>query len=329
MDPATQPRPRPLTASGPSPPVDASLLVHAAAPLLDRCRFPAAGSTVTCGVSGGADSSALLALAVAAGLQVTAVHVDHGLRPGSAREAEVVATTAAALGAAFRSVTVRVEAGPNLEARARAARRGALPVAALLGHTADDQAETMLLNLMRGAGLEGLAGMRVDGRRPILALRRHETVALCAALDLDLVADPSNHDPAFRRNRVRHEMLPLLAEIAGRDVVPVLARQATLTRDAVDHLVSDAERLDPTDASALAGAPVVLARLAVRRWLRTCSDERHPPDAATVERVLEVARIERRATDVGGGWRVARTDGRLRLESGAPGRDGRGAPSVG
>jgi tRNA(Ile)-lysidine synthase len=201
-----------------------------------------------------------------------------------------------------------------------------LPAGALLGHTADDQAETMVLNLLRGAGLDGLAGMRVDGRRPILALRRHETVALCAELGLDVVIDPSNTDPAFRRNRVRHELLPLMADIAGRDVVPVLARQADLARDAIDWLAAEASALDPSDAAALAAAPVALARLAVREWLRGCSAERHPPDAATVERVLEVARIEHRATEVGDGWRVARTAGRLRLEQ--PG-DGHDAPAVG
>jgi tRNA(Ile)-lysidine synthase len=317
MDPAAEPGRRSLTA--PAPPVDAARLAAAAAPLLGRCRFPPVESEVTCAVSGGADSSALLALAVAAGLRVTAVHVDHGLRAGSDREAEVVATTAASLGAAFRSVSVPVASGPNLEARARTARHGSLPVGALLGHTADDQAETMLLNLLWGAGLEGMAGMRVDGRRPILALRRSETVELCAALGFVLVADPSNHDPSFRRNRVRHELLPLLADIAGRDVVPVLTRQAALSRDAVDLLAAEASRLDPADAAALATAPVALARLAIREWLRGCSAERHPPDAATVERVLEVARIEHRAADVGGGWRVARTAGRLRLESGSDG----------
>src|SRR5436190_5711991 len=158
--------------------------------LLARCRFPPASSPVVCAVSGGADSLALLVLACAAGLAVTAVHVDHGLRPGSADEAGVVAEAAARFGAEFRSERVTVAEGPNLEARARDARYAVLSVDVLTGHTSDDQAETVLVNLLRGAALDGLAGMRDDGRRPILALRRSETAGLCAALGLEPVADP-------------------------------------------------------------------------------------------------------------------------------------------
>ena len=269
---------------------------------------------MTCGVSGGADSLSLLALAVASGCEVTAVHVDHGLRAGSDEEAAVVAQGAAALGASFRSVRVGVGEGSNLEARARAARLGALGTEALLGHTADDQAETVLGNLMRGAGPEGLAGIRADDRHPILGLRRHETEELCRELGLTVVDDPSNRDPAFRRNRIRAEVLPLLDDVAGRDVAAVLARQAEVLRDVVDHLAAEAAGVDPTDGATLADLPPVVARMAVRRWLRSCSEEGHPPDGPTVERVLAVARLEIRATEIGGGWRVARTGGRLRLE---------------
>lgn len=281
--------------------------------LLRRCSFPPAGTAVACAVSGGADSLAMLALAVEAGLAVTAIHVDHDLRAGSAAEADVVAAAAVRFGAAFRSERIDVPAGPNLEARARAARYAVLPPGVLTGHTADDQAETVLLNVLRGAGLEGLAGIRRDGRRPLLDLRRHETEALCAALALQPVRDPSNDDPAFRRNRVRHELVPLLDDIAGRDVSAVLARQADLLAEASDLLVELAATVDPTDTVALREAPPALARLAVRSWLRATGDG-HPPDAATVARVLEVAAGRARATDVGGGWRVARSAGRLRLE---------------
>ena len=260
-------------------------------------------------MSGGADSLALLVLAVAAGCRVTAVHVDHGLRPDSAEEADVVRNAAGRYGAAFRAVKVDVEPGPNLEARARAARYAVLPPDVLTGHTADDQAETVLLNLLRGAGVDGLAGMRSQGH-PILALRRRETEAVCAAEGLQPVLDPTNADPAHRRNRVRHQLLPLLNEIAERDVVPLLARQAALLRDEADALDAHAAAIDPTDAAALAAAPPALARRAVRAWLTTD----HPPDAATVERVLAVARGEAKATDAGGGRRVARTARVLRLE---------------
>ncbi|MFN8021476.1 MAG: tRNA lysidine(34) synthetase TilS [Acidimicrobiales bacterium] len=289
-------------------------LQQAAAPLLPRCHFPPPGAPVVCAVSGGADSLALLALAVAAGCRAEAVHVDHGLRPGSHLEFAVVADAAATLDVPARSVRVEVAPGPNLEARARAARYAALPPGALTGHTADDQAETVLINLLRGAGSSGLAGMRADDRRPLLHLRRHDCRALVETLGWTPVADPSNDDPRFVRNRVRHELLPLLDAIAGRDLAPVLARQAALLRDESDLLDELARALDPTDARALAAAPPPLARRAVRRWLTDTDPERHPPDAATVERVLDVATGRALGTDVGAGRQVRRRDQLLRLE---------------
>ncbi|HEY7947889.1 MAG TPA: tRNA lysidine(34) synthetase TilS [Acidimicrobiales bacterium] len=277
--------------------------------LLGRCTFPPAGSDLICGVSGGADSLALLVLACAAGARVTAVHVDHGLRPRSGAEAMVVADAARRFGARFRAETVVVGEGGNLEARARAARRVALGPEAATGHTMDDQAETVVLNLLRGAGLDGLAGMRPGARHPILGLRRSETEALCRALRLEPVADPSNADPRFRRNRVRHELLPLCSEVAGRDVVPILARQAAVL--GAEGLLLDrlADEIDAADSRALAAAPPSLARRAARRWLRR--DGPYSPDLAAVERVLGVARGEARATDVAPGVRVRRSGGRL------------------
>jgi tRNA(Ile)-lysidine synthase len=285
-----------------------------AATLLGRCTFPGPGTAVTCGVSGGADSLALLVLAVAAGCVVTAVHVDHGLRAGSAAEADLVATVAGRFGARFRAETVTVAQGPNLEARARAARHAVLPAGCLLGHTADDRAETLLLNLLRGAGLHGLGSLRADDRHPILGLRRVETAALCADLGLRPFIDPTNTDLSRRRNRVRHEVLPLLAEVAARDVVPVLCRTAALAAEVADHVDAEADGLDVAEVAALRAAPEAVVAAALRRWLRTCSPEGHPPDAATLARVLEVVHGEARGTDVGGGWRVARRGGRLRLE---------------
>src|SRR5205085_9876433 len=114
----------------------------------------------------------------------------------------------------------------------------------LAGRTADDQAETVLLDLMWGAGLGGLAGMGPTGH-PILGLRRSETRDLCRSLGLAWVEDPSNADPAHRRNRVRAELLPLLEDIAGRDVVPVLARQAGVLRTEAEVLDGLAAALDP------------------------------------------------------------------------------------
>ncbi|MEX2659781.1 MAG: tRNA lysidine(34) synthetase TilS [Acidimicrobiales bacterium] len=264
-------------------------------------------------VSGGADSLALLVLAVEAGCEVTAVHIDHGLRPGSGDEAEVVRDAAVRFGAAFVPERVEVAPGPNVEARAREARRSVLPAGAMTGHTADDQAETVLLNLIRGAGLDGVGAMRPGLTKPILALRRVETARLCADRGLTPVIDPTNVDPAFRRNRVRHEVLPLLTDVAERDVVPIIARTAELAAADVDLLDGLAAAIDPSDGAALAGAPLALARRAVRRWLAAAAPP-HPPDAASVERVLAVARGETVATELAGGLRVARTAGRLRIE---------------
>lgn len=285
--------------------------------LLARCTFPSAGlsagTAVDCAVSGGPDSLALLVLASEAGCSVTAWHVDHGLRPGSAGEAEVVAQAANRWGAAFEARSAQCEPGPNLEARARQARYQVLPKGVLTGHTADDQAETVLLNLMRGAGLDGLAGID-PARRPLLALRRHETQALCDSLGLEPVQDPSNLDPAHRRNRVRHELLPLLCDIADRDVVPIIARGAGLMggiRDLLDEL---AEAIDPTDAKAMAEAPEPLAQMALRRWIQRETSAEHPPDAAAIERVMAVVRNEIRSTEIGGGWRVTRSSQRLGLQ---------------
>jgi tRNA(Ile)-lysidine synthase len=254
---------------------------------------------------------ALLVLACRADLDVTAVHVDHGLRPESAGEAAVVRDAASRFGARFVGEWVRVEPGPNLEARARRARYAVLPPGVLTGHTADDQAETVLLNLLRGAGLDGLSGM-APGGHPLLGLRRADTHALCVDVGLRPVSDPSNTDPAHLRNRVRHELLPLLVDLAGRDVVPVLTRQAALLRDEAGYLDTQAAEVDATDVRAVAALPAPLARRALRTWLRAGAD--HPPDAAAVERVLAVVRHEARACQLNDGRRVSRSRGRLGVD---------------
>ena len=277
--------------------------------LLSRCTFPPPNTHVDCAVSGGADSVALMVLACATNLNVTAWHVDHGLRENSHTEAALVAQLATQLGAQFESRTVSVEQGANTEARAREARYGALPPGVLTGHTADDQAETILINLLRGSGTRGLAGMQPTTQRPLLHIRRSETQALCNALGIAVFHDPSNNDERFQRNRIRHEVLPLLESLAKRDLVPVLTRQADLLRDDDDLLNELAGALDPTDALALASAPIALARRAIRSWLT------NPlvPDSATVERVLEVARGNTLACDIGLGRQVRRSQQQLRI----------------
>jgi tRNA(Ile)-lysidine synthase len=283
--------------------------------LLARCSFPAPGTKVDCAFSGGADSTALLVLATAAGCEVTAFHVDHGLRPESAAEADQAQALATALGVEFRLLSVEVAAGPNLEARARAARLAALPAGALTGHTADDRAETVLINLLRGSGLDGLAAMSPGPTRPLLALRRDETRRLCAEQGLTPVVDPSNADSRFVRNRVRAELLPLMADISDRDVVPLLLRTADTVGDDLAWLETAAAVIDPADARQLATAPVALARRAVRRWLNAAG---YPPDVATIERVLAVAAGRRVACEITGGRRVERHHQRLRVIPASP-----------
>ena len=275
----------------------------------DQCTFPSNGP-IHCAVSGGADSSALLILASMTGEELIAHHVDHGLRPNSSIESDRVARLANQVGAKFRSVAVSLEEGPNLEARARSARFDALPDDVLTGHTADDQAETIILHLLRGGGPDALAGMG-DEHHPIIKLRRADTESVCQIFEWKPVEDPTNEDPRFRRNRVRHEVLPLLNEVAERDVVPLLIRAGEIADKDADFLDRLAQEIDVTDAAALASAPIALARRSIRAWLRG----EHPPDLASVERVLQVARGEALGTEITGGRSVRRTNGKLRLET--------------
>jgi tRNA(Ile)-lysidine synthase len=294
------------------------------ATLAERADFSGLTPPVVVGCSGGADSLALLALTAAAGLRPVAVHVDHGLRLDSASDAAVVEAAAVRVGASWCTVPIEIGAGPNLEARARGARYAALDAARLaagadwgvVAHTADDQAETVLLNVLRGAAAAGLAGMAARrGRiaRPLLGLRRAETRALCTTLGLAVAEDPMNADVAFTRVALRRQVLPLLESVAGRDLVPVLARQAEVLRAESEYLDDLARAAWPGDrapsASALAALHPVLAQRAVRVWLGV-----PPPSHAEVARVLQVARGERRAAQLAGGRAISRSAGELSLE---------------
>lgn len=287
--------------------------------LLGRCPFPPSGAPVTCAFSGGADSTALVVLAGKAGCDVTAIHIDHGLRPSSTTEADRAVSIAERLEVPCRVERVVIGPGPNLEARARAARAAALPRDALTGHTADDQAETVLVNLLRGAGIDGIAAIAPGPTHPLLALRRSETVALCDAVGVTPVSDPSNGDPRFVRNRIRHEVLPLLDDIAGRDVASLLARTAAVVRadaDLLADVTSDAMvGIDPSDARSLAALPPTLARRVLRTWLVR---DGYPPDHATVERAYDVVTGASRACDLGSHWRLERHHQTLSIVSPQP-----------
>ena len=244
-------------------PMDIDALVDRA-PLLT-----ATTDRIVIGCSGGADSVGLLALAGHCKRDVVAVYVNHGLRPDSERDFEIVAAAAERFDVAAVMVKVDVDrGGSNLEARARDARfvaleqqRAQLNAPTIwLAHTLDDQAETVLLAMMRGSGLAGMAGMAVRRgliERPALQLRRWEFVALCAQLGIATVDDPMNHDIRFDRVWVRNELMPTLSERAHRDIAAVLARQAGIVR-------SDHEYLERVAAAVLAVANGELAVELVR-----------------------------------------------------------------
>jgi tRNA(Ile)-lysidine synthase len=293
--------------------------------------------------SGGADSMALAsALAFEAprlGLRAGAVTVDHGLQPGSAERAAEVVSRLDSLGLGpvdSFAVTVGRAGGP--EAAARDARYAALDAAAerhgaatvLLGHTRDDQAETVLLGLARGSGTRSLSGMAaVSGpggryRRPFLALDRQTTRKACLEQALPVWDDPHNTDPAFTRSRVRHEALPTLEKALGRGVVEALARTAQLSRDdadALDAWTDEAER----SARAEDGAPGTLdvARLhvlppAVRRRVlrRTAVAAGAPAGSLFARHIEEVDRLitawrGQRAINLPGRVEARRQGGRL------------------
>jgi tRNA(Ile)-lysidine synthase len=293
--------------------------------------------------SGGVDSLALAAAvafeAPRAGVPAGAVTVDHRLQAGSAERAEATAVLLRNLGLApvvVVGVDVGADGGP--EAAARSARYAALAGVAgahgarvALGHTLDDQAETVLLGLGRGSGPRSVAGMvehRVSAGvtwwRPLLGVRRETTRAACAAQELPVWDDPWNADPAYTRVRLRTEVLPLLEEVLGGGVAPALARTAAQLREDLDALDALAAAHRPTRDDDLpvddvAGLPAALRRRVLRSWLR----ERGVPDLQAVHLGAVDALLTRwrgqGRVDLPGGAGVVRTSGTLVLHPpGAP-----------
>ncbi|RIX30234.1 tRNA lysidine(34) synthetase TilS [Amnibacterium setariae] len=229
-------------------------------------------------LSGGPDSLALAAAAAfeapRAGVPMGAVVVDHGMQPGSAEAAERAAAAATALGLApvlVRRVAVGRDGGP--EAAARVARYAAFEGAmaetgrarVLLGHTLEDQAETVLLGLARGSGPDALAGMRVAAPpylRPLLGLRRSATEAACADQGLDPWHDPMNAALAHPRVRLRRTALPALEEAIGPGVAEALARTAAQVQEDATALDAIAEELAP-DLAELAEGGIALPVVAL------------------------------------------------------------------
>ncbi len=275
-------------------------------------------------VSGGADSLALAAALAHLRPGAYALVVDHALQPGSAAVAERAAEQCRALGLCAEVLTAAgAPVGGGPEARARTARYALLEQAAdrlalhavLLGHTLDDQAETVLLGLARGSGARALAGMaptRGLYRRPLLGLDRASVRAACEQAGLTPWEDPHNADEAYARVRVRRTALPGLQAALGPGVAAALARTAAQLRedaDALDALTPDLA--DEPDCQALSALPAALRARALKRWA-----ERQSGRAVTSAHVEALrALIERwhgqGAVGLPGGARVQRHDGRL------------------
>jgi tRNA(Ile)-lysidine synthase len=295
------------------------------------------GDLVLVACSGGADSLALAAAtafeAPRAGLRAGAVTVDHGLQAGSTRRAVELTGRLREMGldpVEALGVTVGRRGGP--EAAARTARYGALDAAAerhgaahvLLGHTLDDQAETVLLGLARGSGARSLSGMPRDKgfyRRPFLDLGRETIRTACFAQGLSTWDDPHNADPVYSRSRVRHDAIPALEKALGPGITEALARTARLLRDDAEALDSWADKVqadvtgpDGTlDVSGLAELPAAVRRRILRR---TALHAGSPPTDLFARHVEAVDRLVTAWRGQGpihlpGGVEIRRTCGRL------------------
>ncbi|MFJ4702447.1 MULTISPECIES: tRNA lysidine(34) synthetase TilS [unclassified Streptomyces] len=341
MAAAAPPDPRP---AGPadSGPDWAARLLHSRRP------FPApdpAAPLVLVACSGGADSMALAsALAFEAprlGIRAGGVTVDHRLQEGSGRRAAEVAARLTALRLTpVEAVAVDVGRAGGPEAAAREARYAALDAVAeehgaaaiLLGHTRDDQAETVLLGLARGSGTRSLSGMaEISGpggryRRPFLRIDRQTARKACMVQSLPVWDDPHNTDPAYTRSRLRHEGLPALEKSLGKGVVEALARTAQLSRDDADALDAWAARAAGTvrdedgalDCAGLYALPAAVRRRVLRAALL---DAGAPGGALFAAHIEEVDRLitawrGQRALNLPGKVEARRLGGRLVIRQG-------------
>jgi tRNA(Ile)-lysidine synthase len=324
-----------------------------------RLRLPTSGETIVVAVSGGADSTALL-LAIQElktrnklYVDVCVAHLDHGLRKSSSKDAKWVKELATRLG--FRSVIGRSkvaedaeESSDNLEQAAREARyafleRTAKKVSAnyvLTAHTMDDQAETVLLRLMRGSAGAGLGGMEslrplaknssIKLARPILWARRIETEDYCRLRRVDFLTDEMNDDQKFARVKVRKQLLPLMQSFNNR-IVEALSRTAAQLREDGAVLFNNSDALlqqaslsnvenetkpPALDVKVLSKAPPALRRRALRQWLseaRGGTRRLEMVHLSAVEKLLEGTEGGR-VVELPGGGRVSRRQHRLVFE---------------
>ncbi len=271
------------------------------------------------GLSGGADSAALAYLLSANDRHYRAVHINHGL-PGSPSLEKAARAVAEKVSVDLEVVSIEVPAGASAEGQARSARYAALldqlqPGEWLLtAHTLDDQAETVLMNLLRGTGPTGLAGIpALSGRlaRPLLGGSRSETRELAGLAGLPYHDDPTNLDPANRRNVVRLEVLPALSARFNPRLIEALARSASLVRSEDSHLETEAESVpvltrDSSVAIAVGGllaVPRPVADRALRRGLALVRPP-HSGSAAELDQIWAVALRERRVASLTGGLEV-------------------------
>ena len=310
----------------PRPPAVARVLHKVTASARCHDMFEPNGRVVVA-VSGGPDSLCLLHSLVRLErllrVRVTGFHFDHRLRDGSERDAAYVQGQCRKLGVPFvlREARSKPRRGESVEAWARTVRYEALNAVveelgggtAAVAHTADDQAETVLLALLKGGGLEALSGMRWVTRpivRPLLEVTRDETVTFCRALRLRLRDDPMNRDPAYLRVALRTRVVPLLEERLGRGIRHTLARTAALLAEDAEMLdamatEASADLVEPSEHGRLlrVGALRALPRpLAARVIRREISSLGVLPDSAGIESVLGLAdgRPGRRANLPGG-----------------------------
>ena len=309
-------------------------LRNAVKPFLAQCE---AGDCVLVAVSGGADSLALAyaVLKEAEPLAITpvAITIDHQLQENSALQAEKVSKQLKEMGyrnVLIEKVVVTTESG--LEAGARTARYQALAASAekesavkiFLGHTRDDQAETVLLGLARGSGARSLSGMATENGkyvRPFLHVTRQETEQACKELALEIWNDPHNFNADFTRVKVRQEILPLMEAKLGPGIAAALARTAGLLRDDADALddlaAQEISRLNLTDIDCeyLQSLPRALRTRVIRAAIYACGA---PVGSITAEHVAAAEALVtswrgQGALNLPGGVKVERISGRLSL----------------